>query len=233
MIKVILWDIDGTLLSFKSAERVAITRCFAEHGLGECTDEMLGVYSKINAGWWKRLELGEVTKPEVLLGRFKEFFARYGLPVEKAEAFNASYQVRLGETIVFNDSSKELVTELRGKVLQCAVTNGTLIAQRGKLKNSGLGELFDDIFISELVGHEKPDVRFFEAVWAKIGHFAPQEVLIVGDSLTGDMRGGNNAGILCCWYNPEGLENGAGVRLDYEIGNLQQVKEILAEREAK
>ena len=227
MIKVVLWDIDGTLLSFKLAERAAIRNCFAKFGLGEITDEMLAEYSQINAKYWKRLELGELTKPQVLRGRFEEFFAAYGLDTGCVDDFNAEYQVRLGETVVFNDNGKELVQRLRGKVKQYAVTNGTLVAQRGKLKNSGLDELLDDVFISDVIGVEKPGIGFFDAVFAAIGPYEHDEVLIVGDSLTSDIRGGNNAGILCGWYNPGGEPVPEGLRVDYDIRDLNAVELIL------
>ena len=227
MIKVVLWDIDGTLLSFKLAERAAIGTCFQIFGLGELTDEMLADYSAINARYWKRLELGELTKPEVLRGRFEEFFTAYGLDTSCVDAFNAEYQVRLGETVVFNDNAKELVERLRGKVKQYAVTNGTLVAQRGKLKNSGLDRLLDDVFISDVVGVEKPGKAFFDAVFAAIGPCGSDEVLIVGDSLTSAIKGGNNAGILCGWYNPDGAPVPEDIRVDYDIRDLNAVKLIL------
>ena len=227
MIKVILWDIDGTLLSFKLAERAAIRTCFAKFGLGEITDEMLARYSEINASYWKRLELGELTKGQVLRGRFEEFFNAYGLDTACVDDFNAEYQVRLGETVVFNDDGRELVERLRGRVKQYAVTNGTLVAQRGKLKNSGLDQLLDDVFISDVIGVEKPGIGFFNAVFAAIGDYKSDEVLIVGDSLTSDMQGGNNAGILCGWYNPGGAPVPEGLRVDYDIRDLNAVKLIL------
>ena len=227
MIKVILWDIDGTLLSFKLAEKAAIRACFAKFGLGELTDEMLAEYSAINAKYWKRLELGELTKGQVLRGRFEEFFSTYGLDASCVDDFNAEYQVRLGETVVFNDNGKELVERLRGKVKQVAVTNGTLVAQRGKLKNSGLDQLLDDVFISDVVGVEKPGKGFFDAVFAAIGEYGKDEVLIVGDSLTSDMQGGNNAGILCGWYNPKGEPVPDHLRVDYDIRDLNAVELIL------
>ena len=227
MIKVILWDIDGTLLSFKLAEKAAIRACFEKFGLGELTDEMLAKYSAINASYWKRLELGELTKGQVLRGRFEEFFAAYGLDTGCVDDFNAEYQVRLGETVVFNDNGKELVERLRGKVKQYAVTNGTLVAQRGKLKNSGLDQLLDDVFISDVVGVEKPGKGFFDAVFAAIGDYDRDEVLIVGDSLTSDMQGGNNAGILCGWYNPGGEPIPEELRIDYDIRDLNAVELIL------
>ena len=227
MIKVILWDIDGTLLSFKLAERAAIRACFEKFGLGELTEEMLANYSAINASYWKRLELGELTKGQVLRGRFEEFFAAHGLDTSCVDDFNAEYQVRLGETVVFNDDGKELVQRLQGKVKQYAVTNGTLVAQRGKLKNSGLDQLLDGVFISDVVGVEKPGKGFFDAVFAAIGSYDKDEVLIVGDSLTSDIQGGNNAGILCGWYNPGGEPVPEGLRIDYDIRDLNAVEIIL------
>lgn len=227
MIKVLLWDIDGTVLNFLKAEYVAIKQCFAELGLGECTDEMIGRYTKINRKYWEKLERGEITKPEVLVGRFREFFEAEGLPVEKAEAFNKEYQVRLGDTICFCDDAYELVKSLKCNYKQYAVTNGTKVAQDKKLKKSGLDQLLDGVFISEEVGVEKPGIGFFEYVWNCIGEYEKSEIMIIGDSLTSDMKGGNNAGIVCCWYNPGHVVNDKGVTVDYEVDNLQLLPGIL------
>ena len=228
MIKVVLWDIDGTLLNFEEAEKTAIRACFASHGLGECSDEMLKRYSVINRKYWEALEKGELTKPQVLVGRFKEFFEKEGLPVEAAEPVNDEYQVRLGDTVVFCDNGYELVEKLRGRVKQAAVTNGTKVAQDKKLNKSNLINLLDDVFISDVLGVEKPNAGFFDIVFERIGEYKKEEVLIVGDSLTSDIRGGNNAGILTCWYNPKKLENTIGVDVDYEIANLWEIEQILS-----
>lgn len=149
MITTILWDVDATLLDFLAAEKAAIKKLFQEFALGECTDEMIGRYSKINRSCWERLECGELTKPEVLVGRFREFFETEGLRSEVAEAFNERYQLCLGDTIVFRDDSYEIVKSLQGKVKQYVVSNGTVVAQEKKLRLSGLGELMDGIFLSE------------------------------------------------------------------------------------
>ena len=227
MIKAILWDIDGTILDFIRAEHAAIKKCFEVFQLGDCTDEMIARYSKINKGYWEKLERKEITKPELLVGRFKDFFAGENIITDCAKEFNKEYQVRLGDTICFCDNSYELLKSLKGRVKQYAVTNGTKIAQDKKLSKSGLIEVFDDIFISEEVGYEKPDVRFFEHVWAKIGAYRPDEVMIVGDSLTSDMQGGNNAGIVCCWYNPKKVPNTKNLKIDYEIENLNEIKALI------
>ena len=227
MIKVILWDIDATLLDFLAAEKAAIRFCFEKYGLGVCSDEMLGRYSTINRRYWEMLERGEMSKAEILVNRFHEFFASEGIETDCAEAFNASYQVALGDTICFRDNGYELVKKLGAQYRQFVVTNGTYVAQERKLRKSGIGELVEEAFISDLIGHEKPAIEFFEHVFEKIGDYKKDEILIIGDSLTSDMQGGNNAGIICCWYNPNHAENTKNVRIDHEIDHLWQLEEIL------
>ncbi|MBP3578135.1 MAG: YjjG family noncanonical pyrimidine nucleotidase [Lachnospiraceae bacterium] len=227
MFKVILWDVDATLLNFEKAEEAGIRGCFEKYNLGECTDEMLENYKVINRGYWQRMERGEIEKPVLLIKRFEDFLNAYGLDSSVAAGFNELYQILLGETVVFYENALETVQALKGKVLQCAVTNGTKVAQDGKLKNSGLDKEFDHIFISEVVGIEKPNKGFFDAVFAEIGEYNKEEVLIVGDSLTSDIQGGVNAGIKTCWFNPKGVENTSALKPDYEIRDIGEVPEIV------
>lgn len=227
MYTTILWDIDNTLLNFNAAEHAAIRALFAEMELGECTDEQIAMYSEINMKYWRRLERGEITKPEVLLGRFREFFTLIGVDPGAAEEFNKRYQVALGDTIVYYDNSLELIKSLRGRVRQYVVSNGTVIAQTKKLRLSGLGELMDGVFLSEELGAEKPSPVFFEKALATVEEKDPRRMLIVGDSLTSDILGGVNAGIDTCWYNPKGLPRPEGLRIDHEIKNLWEITGLL------
>ena len=227
MIKIVLWDVDGTLLDFGAAERAAIRSLFSEYGLGECTDSMLARYSAVNAGFWQRLERGELTKPQILTGRFEQFFREYGIDTGIVKEFNDRYQLKLGDTIVFRDDSPDIVRSLKGRVRQYAVSNGTIAAQTKKLDRSGLGALMDGVFLSEELGAEKPSRVFFEKVFAEIRPGDPSEVLIVGDSLTSDILGGMNAGIRTCWYDPEGEPVPGGYRPDYVIADLYEVADCL------
>ncbi len=227
MIKTLLWDIDGTLLNFEKSENYAIKKCFEIFGIGECTDEMVARYSPINRKYWESLERGELTKPQVLRGRFQEFFKSENIDFDRVDDFNTEYQLRLGDKVFFCDNGYETVYSLKGKIRQYAVTNGTYVAQSRKLTQSGLIDIFDGVFISDKIGYEKPSIEFFEAVQSEIGKFSHDEVMIIGDSLTSDMCGGNNANILCCWYNPHGAENKNNLKIDYEITDIAEVIKIL------
>ena len=223
----ILWDVDGTLLDFRAAEKAAVQALFREFSLGECTDEMVRRYSQINEVFWQRLERNELTKPQILVGRFEQFFSEIGISAALAPAFNDRYQLALGDTIVFRDDSISIVRSLQGKVKQYAVTNGTVTAQNKELTASGLKDLLDGAFLSEGVGAEKPNMAFFDAVFNAIRPTDLSKVLIIGDSLTSDIRGGNNAGIRTCWYNPDHLPARPGFRIDYTISDLREVLDIL------
>ena len=227
MIQAILWDVDATLLDFHAAEKAAILKLFRQFHLGECTEEMLQRYANINRGYWERLERGELTRDQVLVGRFQEFFEKEELDVSAAPAFNEAYQSSLGDTIVYRDDSYHIIKSLRGKVKQYVVSNGTIVAQEKKLRLSGLGELMDGVFLSEELGVEKPNKAFFDKVFKEIGDMDRDTVLIVGDSLTSDIRGGNNAGIRTCWYNPGNAALIEGVHVDYEITDLHEVYDLL------
>jgi 2-haloacid dehalogenase len=226
-IRAILWDVDGTLLDFLAAEKAAVQRLFGEFGLGTCTDGMVARYSAINDAYWKRLERGEIPKQEVLTGRFREFFTELGLEADLAEAFNAKFQLALGDTVVYRDDSLTIVKALRGKVKQYVVSNGTVVAQTKKLERSHLGEWMDGVFLSEQLGAEKPSMAFFDQVFAALPDLDKEDMLIVGDSLTSEMKGGLAAGIPTCWYNPFHHPRPADMAIDYEIEDLHQVLELL------
>lgn len=233
-IKIVLWDVDGTILNFYEAQKNAVRACFDKFMLGECTDEMLRDYDGINHRYWMALERGELTKSEVLRGRFTEFFSKYGLNTEVVDEFNEEYQIRLGDTICFADGVKDVIEEFKRRgVIQFAVTNGTKKAQVRKLSLSGLDRIFDGIFISEDIGSEKPNPLFFEPVLAKAKELIPdvrlQDMVIIGDSLTSDMRLGNNVGIRTCWYDEKASGRSAeevsreeNVRIDMVIDGFVQ-----------
>lgn len=231
MIKYILWDIDNTLLNFDLAEKAAMKNGFEKFAIDIKDENALGTYNSINDKYWKRLEKGEITRHETLHGRFREFFDLYEVNYDEKliEKFNLFFQEELGKQVFFNDGAKESLEILNRDYAQYAVTNGSKIAQEAKLSNSGLDKIFLDAFISEDLKVDKPSKEFFDKVFNKIGSTNKDEYILIGDSLSSDMRGANNAGIKNIWYNPKNKENNLGVNIDYTIHELDKVIYILDE----
>ena len=225
-ITTLLWDVDGTLLDFDYSMRGALRKCF--HTLGKpLTEEMILRYSQINDGYWKRLERGEVTKEELLPGRFRDFFAEYGLTGIDLEAFLKEFQNGLGQIYAFRDDALTVVKSLQGHYRQYVVTNGVKATQESKLSLSGLLEVMDGVFVSEAVGHAKPSRILFDYCLEHVEEKDRNRIMIIGDSMTSDILGGIQAGIRTCWYNPQENSCGSAYRADYEIGILQQIYEVL------
>lgn len=229
MIEYILWDIDNTLLSFDLAEKAAMTSGFSKFNLAIDDDKAIDVYKVINDKYWRMLESGKMTREQILGGRFKEFFDSYHISYddELINDFNLYYQEELGKQVFFNDSAMETLKTLKKQYKQYAVTNGTKLAQEAKVINSGLDKIFDGVFISEDLGYDKPNKKFFNIVFETVGSYNPNEYIVIGDSLTSDMQGANNAGIRNIWYNPKDKENNLGVKVDYEIHSLEKVPLII------
>lgn len=225
-ITTVLWDVDGTLLDFRASEEECIRKCLAGYG-ADITGEQMEWYSQCNTSYWKRLEKGEITREQVYLGRFEDFFRYIGREDIPTETFNDEYQDALGESVVMHDDAMEMCEYLKTGHRQYVVTNGSAVAQRGKLRRSGLGELMDGVFISEEMGTEKPSVKFFDLCGETIPGYDPEKTIIIGDSLSSDMAGGNNAGMICCWFNPTGEKAPDGMRIDYEIKTLKELEKIL------
>lgn len=194
------FDLDDTLFDFHAAEHRAVSLTLTHFGIAP-TEEMCALYSKLNLEQWKRLEKGEITRAEVKINRFARFFEQTGLAVKPEDAAKF-YETRLSEGYFFLPGALELIQSLYGRYRLYIVTNGTARVQQGRIADAGIEKYFDGIFISELIGADKPSKAFFEACFEKIPDFHKEKTVLVGDSLSSDIRGGKNAGLFTVWYNP-------------------------------
>lgn len=172
------------------------------------------------------LERGEINRDQVLGQRFEEYFGDFGIQVNGMEV-DKLYRQYLNASAVLIDGAIDLLESLKGRYPLYIVTNGVAATQYNRLAKSGLDKYFDGIFISEEAGAQKPQREFFEYCFKKMGRRDVENMLIIGDSLTSDMRGGNNAGIDAMWYNPHGAENATEVYVEYVVGTLGEIKEML------
>ena len=202
MIRNILFDLDDTLLDFKKAERHALRKTLAAYRI-EPSDENIALYSRINASQWKLLEKGELDRSTLKVRRFSLFSEALGLKLN-AESLAASYETNRAIGHFFIDGAPELLKALYGHYRLYIVTNGFAHVQRSRLASAKIESLFDGIFISQEIGAEKPSPAFFNACFARIPNFSKNETLLIGDSLTSDIKGGLQAGITTVFYAPHG-----------------------------
>ena len=220
--KFLLFDLDHTLLDFDAAEDVALTQLLKEEGVTDI-QAYKDYYVPMNKALWKDLELKKITKQELVNTRFSKLFEHFG--IEKDGTYLANrYQFYLAQQGQVFSGAMELLDNLidRGYELYAA-TNGITAIQTGRLAQSGLAPYFNQVFISEQLQTQKPDALFYERIGQQITGFDKEKVLMIGDSLTADIQGGNNAGIDTIWYNPHKLENHTQAQPNYEVHSYQDL----------
>lgn len=226
MVQNILFDLDETLLDFKRSESRALSNMLRHIGV-EPTEKVISRYSEINKSRWKLLEQGLLTRQQVKESRYEILFAELGVEYSAAEA-TAYYEDQLSQKgFVFPDTIKLLET-LHGRYRMYIVSNGGSNVQSGRLADSGIGKYFEDIFISEDAGAEKPSREFFDYCFGRRPEIKADETVIIGDSLTSDIQGGLNAGIRTIWFNPDG-QQAADIHPDYEVKTLMEIPTLLEE----
>ena len=224
MYRNILLDLDDTILDFHRAEGEAFRSVMLELGV-EPTQELVKLYSRINMSQWKLLELGKLTLAETKVNRYRLLFAECGIEASPHEA-TARYEKLLSTAYYTVEGAVELLQSLYGRYRLYIATNGTPGVQRSRIAGAGISKYFDGVFISAELGASKPDRGFFEACFRNIPDFQREETVIVGDSLTSDIRGGKNAGIDTVWYNPRGLENDGDVTPTREARGMDEIEKI-------
>ena len=225
MVEFLFLDLDDTILDFHKAERIAVSKTFQEFGIAP-TEEVLARYKAINIACWQMLERGELTRAEVLVNRFRNLFEEYGVSCDAA-AVARSYENNLSIGHYFLPGAEEAVERLSQKYRLFLASNGTAKVQAGRMTSANLYRFFEKVFVSEEMGHNKPSKQYFDLAFAQISDFDADKAMIVGDSLTSDIKGGINAGIRTCWVNPKHLHADPEIPADFEIESLAQLEALL------
>lgn len=221
----LLFDADNTLFDFDQAERNAHLLLCRAHGLA-FSEEGYQLYHKCNADLWRDFDRGLCTKEYLLVERFRRYLAITG---ERAnpEALNRDHLRALGEGAMLLPGAEELCRVLSRDHRLYLLTNAVASVQKARFANSAIAPYFQGAFISEEVGVGKPDPAYFDYVFHAVPGLARDNALVIGDSLTSDIQGANNAGLPCCWFNPKGQPRPQGLRIDYEIRALEELYAIV------
>ncbi len=222
----LLMDADETLLDFCRSEGFALSDTLAKHGI-TMTAEMQSAYHRINRLLWQQLERGEIVRERLKVQRFEELFETIGAVGMDAAAFNEQYMMTLGKRGFLLDGALELVKTLSQHYRICIITNGTASVQHTRLADSGLLPYVDGVFISQEIGADKPSPVFFDAVLSALGDPDKRELLVIGDSLTSDIRGGLLSGIDTCWYAPHGEMPPTDILPTYTVRSYTELLSML------
>ena len=224
---IVLLDADMTIFDFDRSEREALRRTLERHGL-PCTDEVETTYLKINRALWDAFARGEVDQDFLVVERFDALGRVYDMGWVGAKV-NRDYLNGLGEEAHLLPGAMEFCRTLKDMGLTLAIaTNGMPVAQRGRYTRTGMDQVIPHLFISMELGVQKPMPAYFDKVCEALNITDRSRVVMVGDSLTSDILGGNNAGIDTIWYNPKGAPLTGAANPTYTVGNYQEIIDILS-----
>lgn len=221
----LLFDVDNTLLDFDANEAESFRSML--HHMGEAySEELYRTYKIMNEELWRSIERGEMTAKEVVNTRFTGLLRLYGREVDGAK-WEQTYRFYLNQGIQEIPGVHRILDKLHSRYRMYVITNGLEDTQTSRMKRSGLDQYFITSFISAQVGAEKPSKAFFDYVKTHIDHFNATKTLVIGDSLTSDIKGGNMAGIDTCWFCKEGAECPTDIQPTYRIHQLEDLEKLL------
>jgi 2-haloacid dehalogenase len=222
----LLFDADGTLFDYDAAESHALSMTFQAYSL-PYTSGVLEMYRQINDLMWQAFENGEMTQENLKVDRFRRLLIALGTRKISPQDFSHLYLQILGNCTFLIEDAETVLHTLSGQVHLALITNGLQAVQRSRLAQSTIGHYFEAVLISEELGIAKPDPGIFDAAFSAMGNPEKDQVLIIGDSLSSDIKGGRDYGIDTCWFNPHGKSRSTAGFIDYEIQNLMQILEIV------
>jgi len=222
----LFFDFDKTLADFSETSKMAFSSAFDTFGLQEAEGHY-AIYEQYNYAVWSYFEDGEIDALTLRRKRFDDFFLATGIKGIDGMEFNAVYLKHLVEHSFLLDDAMELLESLHGNVKMAIITNGLKEAQRARIKRLGVEYFFEAIIVSDEIGVSKPSKEYFDYALKMCGSPERQRVLIIGDSLKSDIKGGMNSGIPTCWCNLSLSENNTDIKPDFELNNLLDMNRLI------
>ena len=221
----LFFDLDNTLLDFDRTESAALRMIFEQLGVSS-TPSTLKTYHEINEACWDDFEEGRLPQEQLNELRFQRFMDAVGLKGSALEVGDRYLDI-LRRSFYPVDHAIELLNQVAGRYQLAVITNGLKKVQRPRLEYNRLTHYFEAITVSEEIGKYKPNADFFEHALAASGRPPKEQVLVIGDSLRSDIKGGNDYGLDTCWFNSKSRTLPGSIRPTYEIHHLPDLLQIL------
>lgn len=223
MIKAVLIDIDDTIFDFEKCSKNSFLKTLEKFNL-KFKEEDFSYFNKVNDILWTKQKLGEINIKEVFIKRDYQMGKYFNLDIEKG-LFNDLFVKFLYDEIEMVDGIEDLLLYLSDKYKIFTASNGIFKMQENRLKKSNLDKYFDKIFVSDKIGFEKPDKKFFQKIMDLI-KFSNDDLIMIGDSIKSDIIGAKNSKIKSIYFNKEDKKI-SDKNFTYQVKNLSEIKKIL------
>ena len=223
--KIVLLDLDNTIIDFNECARHSIMNIFGKLGF-EYTENVFDTFITENVKIWKRLELGEIDKPFLRANRWNIILGKLGIDYD-GTIIEEQFENGVAQGAYPVEYAYELLEYLYKKYDIYIVSNGFRYVQESRIKIGKYDKYFKDLFLSEDIGIQKPDTRFFDYCYEKIGCPPKEDMVLIGDSLSADIKGGNAYNIDTIWFNKNNDELSGNTKPTYTVNHLKEIENIL------
>ncbi len=223
--KFLLFDMDQTIFDYKKGNVSALEFTFNKFGI-EFSKHILDEYRSINKTLWSEFERNQISGLKLRAERFRLLFEKLNIKKD-AELVSREYLINLSNQTDYMPGAEKMLSKVKSDFKLGIITNGFADVQYPRLAKSTISGLFNKISVSEESGFSKPDVGIFDYTFKLYEIKDKTEVIIIGDNLQSDIKGGNDYSIDTCWYNPKKLHNDSGIEPTYEINDWEQFLEVI------
>ena len=224
MITTVFIDVDDTLLDFEKCAKDSMEKALTDIHI-PFEDAMFDVFTSINNDLWSKIEKGKITKDELYNDRWNLIFEKLNIRYD-GRLFEKSFLKYLRNSSIPVCCAENLLKYLYLRYTVCIASNAPYNQQISRLRKANMLQYIHYFFISEKIGYSKPSTGFFDACFSELGAVTPNEVIIIGDSVTADIEGGISYGMKTCWFNHRGCSSD-NVNADYIVNSLDEIIHIL------
>ncbi len=225
MKKIVLIDLDNTIIDFNECARHSIMGIFEDLGF-HYDENVFETFITENVKIWKRLELGEIDKPYLRANRWNIILGKLGIEYD-GTIIEERFENGVAKGAYPVEYAYELLEYLYKKYDIYVVSNGFRFVQESRVKIGNYDKYFKELFLSEDIGIQKPDIRFFDYCYEKIGCPPKEDLILIGDSLSADIQGGINFNVETIWFNKNNEPQNDTIKPTYTVNHLKEIEEIL------
>ncbi len=204
-VRAFVFDLDDTLINWRSAERAAFETTVTAHLAPEGVDleradhhyqrvlhENFAAFRLTGRWWYARDRLERLLQLLGLDGKLD------------TGSLETTFRSTVERNVDLLPGAEELLQQVRAAGHRVALlTNGPAPFQREKFSRLGIDEHFDYVAISGETGHWKPEPAAFHDVLARLG-LAPHAAAMVGDSFHFDIAPASELGFQTVWMDTHG-----------------------------
>lgn len=238
MLKAIFLDLDETLCDTTGANHKALVfmaRKAAEL-FGDTLDSqqfaaayLKGIYRELDARYTQLLlpVTDEETFRLALIKLILQDLGVHPIPDNAITVLQQCFDDARSQCFDFFPGIKELLLELRQRFTLVVITNGPEFSQLAKIQAVKLDHYVDHIIIGGQEKEQKPAASIF-AKALNLAQCAKHEAIHIGDSLSADIAGANNAGLVSVWISHNNdLDTSLNILPAHIIENPFQIRNLV------